>query len=118
MEIRHLAIDLDGATVEHRDLGSSITIRELGRPDQPVSLLAESLKPGESTLFHVEAYASKATYRWALNLRVLVNGKEQTETLLNDDRPFVTMWDRDPAITARYLLDGGQWVPQPRSGFD
>jgi hypothetical protein len=113
MDIRHLSVNLDAATVEHRHLGNSVTVQELGEPEQPVSLLAATLKPGESELVHVEAYALKGTYRWALNLRILVNGKEQTVTLLRSgDRPFFTMWDGDPAITARYLFDQRQWVPQ------
>lgn len=112
MEIRHLAINLDEATSEHRNLGDSVSVRELGKPDQPVSLLAETLKPGESTLFHVEAYATTGTYKWALNLRMLVDGRERTETLLHNERPFVTMHEGDPAITGRYLFVDGQWVPQ------
>lgn len=114
MEIHHLSVNLDAASVEHRNFGNSVTVQELGKPDQPVSLLAATLKPGESELVHVEAYALKGTYRWALNLRISVNGKEQTATLLRSgDRPFFTMWDGDPAITARYLFDHGQWIVQP-----
>lgn len=111
MDIRHLSVDLDQAILEHRDMGDSVEVRELGKPTQPVSLLAETLKPGESALFHVEAYALKGTYRWALDLRLLVNGKAQTETLLHGGRPFVTVWEGDPAITGRYLFEQGQWVP-------
>lgn len=111
MEIRHLSVNLDEATAEHRNLGASVEVRELGKPTQPVSLLAETLKAGESTRVHVEAYALKATYRWMLNLHVLVNGKPQIETLLhNGERPFVTVWEGDPAITGRYLFEQGQWV--------
>lgn len=114
MEIRHLSVNLDEATAEHRSLGEGVEVRELGQPTQPVSALAETLQPGESTLVHVEAYALKATYKWALNLHLLVNGKKQTEMLLhNGERPFVTVWENDPAITGRYLFDGGQWVLQP-----
>lgn len=114
MEIRHLSVNLDEATAEHRNLGTSVQVGDLGKPTQPVSLLAETLKPGESALVHVEAYALNATYRWMLNLHVLVNGKPQTETLLhNGERPFVTMWDGDPAITRRYRFEQCQWVQQP-----
>jgi len=113
MEIRHLSVNLDEATAEHRNLGTSVEVRQLGNPTQPVSLLAETLKPGESTQVHVEAYALKATYRWMLTLHVLVNGRPQTETLLhNGERPFVTVWDGDSAITGRYLFDNGHWVQQ------
>ncbi len=113
MDMRHLSVNLDEASAEHRDLGTGVAVSELGKPDQPVSLLSETLKPGESVRFHVEAHALKATYRWALNLHILVNGKERTESLLhNGERPFVTMWEGDPAITARYLFDDGQWVEQ------
>jgi hypothetical protein len=114
IHIRHLSVGLDAATAEHRDLGDSVAVRELGKPDEPVSLLAATLKPGESELFHVEAYALRNSYIWVFELKILVNGKERTETLTRSkERAFVTMKDDDPAITAKYLFKHGQWVRQP-----
>ncbi|GAA2556055.1 hypothetical protein [Mycolicibacterium diernhoferi] len=111
MGIRHISIQLDAATYEHRDLGESVLVREMDTRNEPPTLLASTLKAGETELFHVEAYALRNSYQWVLQLKILVNGKERRETLMRkSNRPFVTMRYEDPAIAARYVFDGGEWV--------
>lgn len=55
-----------GATV------GALAGRVVQRPSKRITVNEDrdtsSLKPGESELFHVEAYAQQGTYRWALNL--------------------------------------------------
>ncbi|SOJ53587.1 hypothetical protein MSIMFB_01087 [Mycobacterium simulans] len=116
--ISHLSVNLDAATAEHRHLGDSVVVRDLESPkNQYVSPLAVTLKPGESQLFHVEAFTIYNSYRWALLLKTLVNGKKRDETLTRcKKRPFVTMKQDDPAITARFEFDRGQWVPPVQYG--
>ncbi|MFI6998347.1 hypothetical protein [Nocardia sp. NPDC050175] len=113
LHLRHLSVNLDVETLDHRDLGNApVVIRDLDNPAAPISLFAVSLKPGESELFHVAAFTGQRSVQWGLLLKMRINGKAKDELVTRPHkRPFVTLKRNDPAITARYEFDRGHWVP-------
>ncbi|MEV6341351.1 hypothetical protein AB0M12_42355 [Nocardia vinacea] len=113
LHLRHVSVNLDAETVDHRDLGdSAVVIRDLDNPDALVSPFAASLQPGESELFHVEAFTGRRSVQWGLLLKIRVDGKAKDEFVTRpNEQMFVTLERNDPAITARYEFNRGQWVP-------
>lgn len=113
LHMRHLSVHLDYEYVEHRSLGDAVTVRDFSRPQEEVSPLAMTLRPGESELFHVQAFTQAHTVRWALLLKMVVNGRATDEMILGTrGQPFVTVSDREPNISGRFEFSNGNWAPR------
>lgn len=111
LEVRHLLVNLDAGTWEHRNLGAEVTTSDLENPTKPATLLVASIPSGETEMFHVEGFTTTHSVKWWLDLKLRVNGKAVEKSVKRDDgKPFITLRRDDPAITAKYEFRDGQWI--------
>lgn len=111
LDTRHLSVNLDTGTWEHRNLGTDATPGDLVNPTEPATQLVASIPSGDTEQFHVEGFTTTHSVEWWLVLKLRVNGKAVKAAVKQENgQPFVTLRRDDPSITARYEFRDGQWI--------
>jgi hypothetical protein len=111
LDVRHLLVNLDTGTWEHRNLGADVPPSDLENPTKPETLLVASIPSGGTEMFHVEGFTTTHSVEWWLELKLRVNGKAVERSVKQDNgKQFITLRRDEPAITAKYEFRGGQWT--------